>query len=69
LCAFSKPKSSPPPAPPSPAAAVAKRDAEAKASKQTENRRLAKKKGGSAYLSSGFAGIADTLLGNRINKL
>jgi hypothetical protein len=59
-----------PPRPPQPAVDTRKKQADAAAKKQRD--RMAKKKGGQAYLGAkGFTGVqmADTLLGNRINKL
>ncbi len=61
----------PTPAPtPKNAVDTRKKDADAAAKKQRD--RMAKKKGGSAYLGAGgYTGVqmADTLLGSRINNL
>jgi len=60
---------SPPPAPP-PAPTVDARQKEADAAAKAQRDRMAKKRGGQAYLGArGFTGVMDTLLGNRINKL
>jgi len=59
-----------PPPPPRPAQAVDTRKKEADAASKKQRDRMAKKKGGSAYLGArGFTGVADTLLGERINQL
>ena len=59
----------PPLPPPSPSVAIAQRETKAKSARETERRRLAKKKGGAAYLSQGFGGIFDTLIGTRVPTL
>ena len=63
-------KPSRPSPPPAPVRAVDTRKKDADAASKKQRDRMAKKKGGSAYLGArGFTGVVDTLLGDRINKL
>ena len=66
----SRPKRPAPPPPPPPQQAVSTRKKEADAAAKKQRDRMAKKRGGQAYLGArGFTGVMDTLLGSRINKL